>query len=322
MALFSAVQTIYKFPRKTMNTVATTNSLVSAGAASFVSISTSEAIDVLNSLVVFDSRLSDLAVLYGALLPNAIGHTIDTTEDALVVITRLLAETGAKSLAIVAHGEPGMIHLGRESIDLGVLGARSGLFQEWCLDEISLYSCEVGASAEFVQQLAVVTGAAVFAADTKVGAGNWDLTVKSGSKDMTVPWSIADVMSYAETLAPGHNVNASLSTDIFTGLGGVFDLGDTTSDDDVITVETNQIQATDVFEGGSGTDTIFVQNGTGSYDFTSATISNIENLISGLNNQTITITAAQFAHLTAINMGGGTGDVLNIKVSGAALVTS
>jgi hypothetical protein len=186
-----------------MNTVATTNSLVSAGAASFVSISTSEAIDVLNSLVVFDSRLSDLAVLYGALLPNAIGHTIDTTEDALVVITRLLAETGAKSLAIVAHGEPGIIHLGRESIDLGVLGARSGLFQEWCLDEISLYSCEVGASAEFVGQLAVVTGATVAASSTKVGAnllgGNWHLDV--ATRETVYPFDAQQIATYAHVLA-------------------------------------------------------------------------------------------------------------------------
>jgi hypothetical protein len=97
-----------------MNTVATANSLVSADFA----------FATLNSLVVFDGRLSDLDVLYGALLPGAIGHTIDATEDALVVITRLLAETGAKSLAIVAHGEPGIIHLGRESIDLEVLRTR------------------------------------------------------------------------------------------------------------------------------------------------------------------------------------------------------
>jgi Domain of unknown function (DUF4347) len=87
-----------------MNTLATANLLVSAGAA-FTS-----AVKTLSSLVVFDSRLSDLDVLYGALLPSAIGHTIDVTEDALVVITGLLAETGAKSLAIVAHGEPGIIH--------------------------------------------------------------------------------------------------------------------------------------------------------------------------------------------------------------------
>jgi VCBS repeat-containing protein len=183
-----------------MNTVATTNSLVSAGAVSFAS---SAAINALNVLVVFDSRLSDLAVLYGALLPNAIGHTIDTTEDALVVITRLLAETGAKSLAIVAHGEPGIIHLGRESIDLGVLGARSGLFQEWCLDEISLYSCEVGASAEFVGQLAVVTGATVAASSTKVGAnllgGNWHLDV--ATRETVYPFDAQQIATYVHVLA-------------------------------------------------------------------------------------------------------------------------
>jgi Domain of unknown function (DUF4347) len=153
-----------------MNTVAAANSLVSAAS------------DTSNSLVLFDSRLSDLDMLYRALLPNTIGHTIDATEDALVVITRLLAETGAKNLAIVAHGEPGVIHLGRESIDLAVLNARSGLFQEWCLDSISLYSCEVGADQKFVTQLGCLTGASISAATTKVGSadlgGCWELDLQ------------------------------------------------------------------------------------------------------------------------------------------------
>jgi VCBS repeat-containing protein len=179
-----------------MNSVATANALVSAGASSFATT------NVLNSLVVFDSRLSDLDVLYGALLPSSIGHTIDATDDALVEITRLLAETGAKHLAIVAHGEPGIIHLGRESINLGVLDTRSGLLQEWCLDEISLYSCEVGASAKFVQQLAAVTGAAVAASSTKIGAnlsdGNWHLDV--ATSETICPFDAQKIATYAHVL--------------------------------------------------------------------------------------------------------------------------
>jgi hypothetical protein len=68
------------------------------------------------TLVVFDSRLDDLATLYGALMPGAIGHTIDSSEDAILTITRLLSDSGAKNLAIVAHGEPGVVHLGAGSI--------------------------------------------------------------------------------------------------------------------------------------------------------------------------------------------------------------
>jgi Ca2+-binding RTX toxin-like protein len=183
------------FSLNPMNTVATANSLVSAGAAFTSAVKTT-----LSSLVVFDGRLSDLDVLYGALLPNAIGHTIDTTEDALVVITRLLAETGAKSLAIVAHGEPGIIHLGRESIDLQVLSARSGLLQEWCVDEISLYSCEVGADVGFVDSLARLTGARVAASARKVGASSLGESWELEQNPFAPPFNLAFLADYPHTL--------------------------------------------------------------------------------------------------------------------------
>jgi VCBS repeat-containing protein len=184
----------------------------------------------LSALVVFDGRLEDLATLYGALLPGVAGFTIDASADALVEITRLLAETGAKKLSIVAHGEPGVVHLGRESIDLAVLGARSGLLQEWCLEEIALYSCEVGANAEFVHQLAAVTGAMVAASTTNVGSellnGKWNLDVVMG--DVNSPFSSAQVKAYAHVLAIGTNsfgyvadVSAFQSIDLVPGASGV-----------------------------------------------------------------------------------------------------
>ena len=54
------------------------------------------------TLVVFDSRVADLATLYAAMSPGAIGYTIDPATDGLVAITELLAQTGARRLAIVA----------------------------------------------------------------------------------------------------------------------------------------------------------------------------------------------------------------------------
>jgi hypothetical protein len=41
-----------------------------------------------STIVVFDDRVQDLEVLYKALLPEAVGYTIGSTEDALVVIRR------------------------------------------------------------------------------------------------------------------------------------------------------------------------------------------------------------------------------------------
>jgi Domain of unknown function (DUF4347) len=153
-----------------------------------------------STLVVFDNRVQDLGVLYQALLPEAIGYTIDAGADGLVEITRLLAESGAKRLAIVAHGEPGVVKLGREVIDASVLAARAGLLQEWCVEEISLYSCEVGADAEFVGALEQLTNAKVIASNKTVGCadkgGDWLI-----AQNVVSPcFNLESVATYQHTL--------------------------------------------------------------------------------------------------------------------------
>jgi hypothetical protein len=134
-------------------------------------------------LVVFDRRIEDLTLFYKALQPGSIGYTIESDEDAIDKITTLLSQTGAKKLAIVAHGEAGMVKIGINSIDLAQLQTRTPLLQEWCLDEILLYSCEVAhgdRGQQFIQQLSAATGAKIAASATKVGTaklgGNWNLT--------------------------------------------------------------------------------------------------------------------------------------------------
>ena len=103
------------------------------------------------TLVVFDSRVSDIEILSQALLPGAfaerglcpIGLTIDAEADGLTAITQLLATTGAKYLAIVAHGEPGVVHLGKTPLKIELLQSQSQLLSGWGVKEIALYSCEV-----------------------------------------------------------------------------------------------------------------------------------------------------------------------------------
>jgi Domain of unknown function (DUF4347) len=77
------------------------------------------------------------------LLPGSIGFTIDAQDDGLESITRLLAATGAKYLAIVAHGEPGVVYLGKNQLNIQQLQAQSHLLSGWDIAEIALYSCEV-----------------------------------------------------------------------------------------------------------------------------------------------------------------------------------
>ena len=86
-----------------------------------------------STLVVFDSRVSDLDILHQALLPGSIaerglcpiGFTIRAHADGLETITDLLAATGAKYLAIVAHGEAGVVHLGKNPLNLAQIQSQS-----------------------------------------------------------------------------------------------------------------------------------------------------------------------------------------------------
>jgi trimeric autotransporter adhesin len=273
-------------------------------------------------LVVFDSRLDDLATLYGALVPGAIGRTIDSSEDAILTITRLLSDSGAKNLAIVAHGEPGVVYLGAGSIDLGVLAARSALLQEWCVDSIDLYACEVGVDGEFVARLGELTGAKVAAATGKVGAaalgGSWEL---EGNLDTSTLWSSTTLMSYSSLLA---DVNPSSTTpDNFDGNGGV--ANNTTSGDDTITfTNANQLNDGDVLQGGLGNDTIAL-NANGGFNFSTGNvgpkdIAGIEKITGNAGNQNLTLTQSQFNALTSIDLGdNNTGvDTVNINnISGA-----
>jgi hypothetical protein len=141
-----------------------------------------------NVLVIFDRRIEDLNLLEQALQPGSIGYPIESDEDAIDKITTLLSQTGAKKLAIVAHGEAGIVKIGINSIDLAQLQTRTPLLQEWCLDEILLYSCEVAKGdrgQQFIRQLSAATGAKIAASSTKVGAaklgGNWNLTFNQHS---------------------------------------------------------------------------------------------------------------------------------------------
>jgi hypothetical protein len=133
-------------------------------------------------LVVFDARVSDLPTLLGAMVEGAGRYVLSENEDAITVITQLLADTGARRLALVAHGEPGVVHIGAAPLDKELLERRAGLLQEWGVEEIALYSCQVAnndVGERMIHALAQLTGAAVAASANQVGSnvlgGSWDL---------------------------------------------------------------------------------------------------------------------------------------------------
>jgi Ca2+-binding RTX toxin-like protein len=204
---------------------------------------------ITTTLVIFDSQVADLPLLYNALLPGSIGHTIQPHQDPINHITHLLTQTGATKLAIVAHGQPGSIQIGNGKIDRATLETRSGLLQEWGLDSIALYSCEVGVDVEFVRRFAELTGAKISASTGKLGAGNWEL---AGGLELLEIDRLAD---YNSTLAIFYGTSGN-DTANPPSISGFSDGNLFTND---LTLLTDTIG--DIFNGGDGYDTIYAGSG-------------------------------------------------------------
>jgi Domain of unknown function (DUF4347)/FG-GAP-like repeat len=160
-----------------------------------------------DTLVIFDERVQDLAVLYQALLPSTRGYTICSQDNALEVITKLLANSGANSLVLVGHGEPGVLHIGKKPLNIEELNTHSYLLQEWGIKEISLYSCELAkgdVGKNFIYRLSTLTGANVSASATKTGSaqlgGNWDLTITTGESSAPSVFQLSTLQTYQSVL--------------------------------------------------------------------------------------------------------------------------
>jgi uncharacterized delta-60 repeat protein len=122
-----------------------------------------------------------------------------------------------------------MVKIGAQSIDLAQLQTRTPLLQEWCLDEISLYSCEVARGdrgQQFIHQLSAATGAKIAASATKVGAtnlgGNWNLTDNLGEIAANLVFqseilSVYPAVLKAGDLDPGFGTNGKAITDVNSG---------------------------------------------------------------------------------------------------------
>jgi Domain of unknown function (DUF4347)/FG-GAP-like repeat/FG-GAP repeat len=160
-----------------------------------------------DTLVIFDDLVQNVDVLYRALLPGSVGFTIGAQDNALEVITQLLIDTGAQYLSIVAHGEAGGIHLGKNLVNIEQLQVQSQLLQGWKLKEISLYCCEVAKDSigkHFIYQLSELTGATVAASATSVGntalGGSWELDVITGKSSAPGFFNATTLQNYPDIL--------------------------------------------------------------------------------------------------------------------------
>ncbi|MBD2202408.1 DUF4347 domain-containing protein, partial [Calothrix sp. FACHB-1219] len=171
-------------------------------------------------LVVFDSRVCDLPTFLNGLVEGAIPHILGADEDALTTITQLLTKTGAKQLAIVAHGEPGVMYIGANPLNLEQLHRKAYLLQEWGIEEIALYSCEVAKGDRgqaFIHNFSQMTGANIAASATKIGnnnlGGNWHLEIATAPINPRLAFLPSVLSQYRATLGNEFRVNTTTNGD-------------------------------------------------------------------------------------------------------------
>ena len=139
----------------------------------------------MQTLLLIDAGLVDLDVLMSGLNPGVVPFVVEPDQDALAVLEAALSTTHSfEALALVAHGNPGEVLIGREPITKASLSNRSATWASLTgtgISSIHLFACHAGQDQAFLDGLSSITGCDVAAADKTIGHANlgavWQLDV-------------------------------------------------------------------------------------------------------------------------------------------------
>ncbi|MEM6502737.1 MAG: DUF4347 domain-containing protein [Cyanobacteria bacterium P01_C01_bin.89] len=165
------------------------------------------------SLFVIDSRVIDASQLLADIREPAQILQIAPGDNAIDRISGVLTTGNIKRLEILSHGQPGVVLLGRDSLDQAKLAENKPHLESWGrllgkTGEIILHGCRVGAGQigrAFVTQLHQLTGVGV-AANREITGGNstggsWNFDVLVGGAIGESHLSRQTRRAYAHTLA-------------------------------------------------------------------------------------------------------------------------
>ncbi|MDE5089696.1 MAG: DUF4347 domain-containing protein, partial [Trichodesmium sp. St16_bin2-tuft] len=108
---------------------------------------------------------------------------------------------------MISHGSPGCLYLGNSQLSLDTLKGYEPQLQQWQLDNLVLYGCNVAAGdggEEFIHKLHRLTGAEIAASKSLTGAavkgGNWELEVRTAQTKPSLALQVEAMASYPDTL--------------------------------------------------------------------------------------------------------------------------
>jgi len=154
---------------------------------------TIDRIIVSQELIIADGSAPEiLALLQGALVPAI---ALSRAENAFQAITIAMAGEEIETLHIVAHGSGEGFSLCGQWVDEQAIRESSHLLEQWRVQRIALWSCEVGRNRAFIDILEALTGAEVFASEESLGWSpvsgerHWSLA-HSGISSVLMPCSL------------------------------------------------------------------------------------------------------------------------------------
>jgi hypothetical protein len=204
--------------------------------------STPKLSDQASTVVFVDVGVENYQQLVNGVIPTAEVFTLDVTADGIEQISKVLQQRQhVGAVHIISHGAPGQIFLGRSPITLDKLTESNvGQWQQYLSAdaEILLYGCNVAAQAQgrqFVERLAQLTGAKVYASNAVVGSsergGSWKLASFAGTIDLEAlrsafaPKVLARYQgAFPQTINPGGGGSGSDDLEVTIYENGTFQI--------------------------------------------------------------------------------------------------
>lgn len=263
-------------------------------------------------LAIIDPTVEEYQMLAAGVLPGTQVVILDSNRDGVEQITEILHNfRNLEALHLISHGSPGTLYLGSTELSLETLTRYANQLQQWDVESILLYGCNVAAGergSQFVTQFAQWTGGAVAASQTRVGShhlgGNWQLEATFNAThpiQMALAFDAATLHEYAGAFAPIiSNLNNSsyneqdpaivLDSDItFSGgtnyQGGYLDFSlDAGTADDYLTLLTDTIPSSAINQISIVGNNVYLGNGTAA-----AVIGSVDPTLNGQNGQSLRI---------------------------------
>ncbi|MEH2128073.1 DUF4347 domain-containing protein [Nostoc sp.] len=225
-----------------------------------------------HSLVFIDMAVEDYSDLVNGVLPNSQVFVLDSTQNGVEQITKILTSwvdtqrlvvrhrSNLANIHIVCHGVPGCLQLGNTHLGIDTLDEYSQQLQQWQKifstsgkannpSNLLIYGCNVAlgdAGAEFVGKLHQLTGANVAASRQRIGnaalGGNWELEVRTADMEINLAFAETTREAYAGILAT-FTVNNTQDVDDgdanngITTLREAINLANASTEDDAIAFE-------------------------------------------------------------------------------------